>query len=57
MGQMPRKGTFNGKIGQNERLDGSWIRKETAGSYLETVGIDGRNVQLDGEISMKSAGG
>ena len=40
----PRKGTFNGKIGQNERLDGSWIRRKTAGSYLGTVGIDGQNV-------------
>ena len=40
----PGKGTYNGKIDQNERMIESWIRRRMAGSYLGMVGIDGRNV-------------
>ena len=53
----PGKGHLMGRLVRTGDWIGSWIRKETAGSYLETVRIDERNVQLEGEISMRSAGG
>ena len=53
----PEKGHLMGRLVRTGDWIGSWIRKETAGNYLETVRIDERNVQMDREVNMRSAGG